>query len=452
MRRRDFFFTAGGSVAASISGQQAASRPNIIVILADDLGYGDLGCYGQTRIRTPNLDRMAAQGMRFTQAYAGSTVCAPSRCAMLTGLHTGHCRVRDNIPHGVFLRPDDLTVAELLKQAGYRTGAVGKWSLGNPGSHGTPNQQGFDDWFGFLNQDHAHSYYPGHLWDNEREVLLMGNRGGQRQEYAPDLFLNRALKFIRDNRQRPFFLYYATTLPHWSDYDLKSVQSQDVPSDAPYSNEQWPQVEKNYAAMVTRIDDGVGKILRLLAELGIESNTLVLFTSDNGPSAEAMHEPAFFNSSGGLRGVKRDMYEGGIRVPLLAQWPGVVPEGKTTDGVVAGWDLLPTFVEFAGLRLPDGIDGISFAPVLRGGRGTSSEALYWEYGHARPQFCQAVRAGKWKAVRTASARPVELYDLEADPSEQADLAAQHSGVVRRMTELLREMRHDSPDYPIQDRS
>ena len=246
-----------GALAAPLV-HAAPARPNIVFILADDLGIGDTGCYGQKLIRTPNLDRMAASGMRFTQAYAGSTVCAPSRCCLLTGLHNGHGRVRDNIPHGVFLQPDDFTVAELLKQAGYRTCALGKWSLGSPGSWGHPNMQGFDEFFGYLDQDHAHNYYPEFLWENEREVIQPGNRANKRRAYAPPLLAQRALRFLDENARRPFFLYFAPTLPHWSDYPRQSVLSQDIPSDAPYSEESWPQVEKNYAAMVTMLDAQVG--------------------------------------------------------------------------------------------------------------------------------------------------------------------------------------------------
>ena len=428
----------------------ASQRPNIILVLADDLGYGDLGCYGQKRIRTPHLDRMAGEGMRFTQAYSGSTVCAPSRCCLMTGLHNGHGRVRDNIPHEIFLRPNDVTVAEMLKGAGYRTGAIGKWSLGEPGSMGMPNMQGFDDWFGYFSQDQAHTYYPESLWDNRRQVLLMGNRANARRRYSPDLFLDRAETFVRSSAKAPFFLYYAPTLPHWSDYPRNSVMSQDVPSDAPYASQNWPQVEKNYAAMVTRLDAQVGRILDLLKSRQLESNTLVLFASDNGPSAEALHRPAYFQSAGPFRGVKRDMYEGGIRVPLLARWKGAIPEGRTSDDVVAFWDFLPTAAEIAGLPAPQRTDGISFLPSLFGKPKRAHEYLYWDYGHVREAYSQAVRLGDWKAVRKRSSGPVELYDLATDIGEARDVAEQHPELAARLRKIMESAAEPSGDYPIRE--
>jgi arylsulfatase A-like enzyme len=429
-----------------------AAKPNIVFILADDLGYGDLGCYGQKQIKTPNLDRLASEGMRFTQAYSGATVCAPSRSCLMTGLHGGHTRVRDNIPHFIFLQPDDLTVAEVLKQAGYRTGAIGKWSLGNPGSWGLPTMQGFDEWFGFLNQDHAHNYYPEFLWENDHEVLLQGNRANARKMYSADLFIERGLRFIEQNRQRPFFLYWAPTLPHWSDYPKNSALSQDVPSDEPYSTEPWPQVEKNYAAMVTRLDRHVGQILDMVRSTGIDRQTLIVFTSDNGPSAEALHRPDFFASAGPFRGVKRDLYEGGIRVPFLAQWKGSIRQGTVNDSVCAFWDFLPTAAELAGLAQPARTDGISLAPAFLGKPRQEHEYLYWDYGHTRDRFLQAVRMGHWKAVRTRTGAPLELYDLSKDPGEQSNLAAARPDIVAKMQSIMKAAYTESPDYPIHDRA
>lgn len=434
--------------ASALSGQRPR-RPNIVYILADDLGYGDLGCYGQQRIRTPNIDRLAAEGMRFTQAYAGATVCAPSRSSLMTGLHGGHTRVRDNIPHGVFLEPDDRTVAEALKTAGYATGAMGKWSLGNPGSWGTADQQGFDYFYGHLNQDQAHFYYPHYLWENDQVDLLEGNRGEAKKDYTSYLFTAKAKEFIRDNAQRPFFLYLAYTLPHWSDYPGDSPESQIVPSDAPYSDEDWPQVEKNYAAMVTLLDRHVGELMEQLRELGLDSNTLVIFTSDNGPSAERSHRPDFFASGGGLRGVKRDMYEGGIRVPLIARWPGRVQAGAETDHVCAFWDFFPTAAELAGLPKPKGLDGISYAPTLLGRGGQREhDYLYWDYGHVRKVFKQAVRTGNWKGVRNGVGSKTELYDLAADRAESRNVAAEHPDVVERIERIFAEARTPTPDYPV----
>ncbi len=395
---------------------------------------------------------MASEGMRFGQAYAGSSVCAPSRCSLLTGLHTGHCRVRDNIPHGVFLQPSDVTIAEVLKQAGYRTGGIGKWSLGNPGSWGTPTQQGFDEFYGYLNQDHAHTYYPEHLWDNEKEVLLTGNRANTRKQYSPDLFLKRGLRFITENKTRPFFLYFAPTLPHWSDFPRKSPMSQDVPSAAPYENEAWPEVEKKYAAMVTRLDSAVGQMLTTLKGFGLDDNTLVLFTSDNGPSAEALHSPEFFRSGGGLRGVKRDLYEGGIRTPLVARWPGRIAKGTTNESVVAFWDVLPTLAEISGLSAPAGLDGRSFAECFRGTLRKQGGPLYWEYGHDREVFSQAVRKGDWKGVRNGSRNEVELYDLATDQGEQTNVAQKETKVATEMKALMEQLRSDSADYRIRDRA
>ena len=438
-----FFLTFTARGAAN------AARPNIVFILADDLGYGDLGCYGQKQIQTPNLDRLAAEGMRFTQAYAGSPVCAPSRCCLMTGLHNGHGRIRDNLPLGIYLKKSDVTIAEVLKPAGYRTGAVGKWSLGLHGSEGKPNDQGFDDWFGHLDQDQAHYYYPDHLWDNDRVVLLAGNRGQQKKQYTADLFTERALQFIDQSKSGPFFLYLAYTLPHWSDYPKGTPESQIVPSDAPYHDCPWPQVERNYAAMVTRLDRDVGRLLARLKERGLEENTLVFFTSDNGPSAEALHQPSFFQSGGPLRGVKRDLYEGGIRVPMIARWPGKVPAGKVSDQVWAFWDVLPTLAELAGAEPPRGLDGISLAPMLLGQPQTRQhEYLYWDYGHTRGKYLQAVRIGDWKGVRNGVGSPLELYNLKIDLGETRDVAPAHPEVVERIQQVMTNAGQADPNYPI----
>jgi arylsulfatase A-like enzyme len=366
----------------------------------------------------------------------------------MTGLHGGHTRVRDNVPHGVFLQPDDITVAETLKQAGYHTGAIGKWSLGNPGSWGVATYQGFDYFYGHLNQDQAHFYYPDYLWEDDKIVLLTGNRGEAKKEYTSDLFTAKALDFIEDNAQRPFFLYLAYTLPHWSDYPGDTPDSQIVPSDEPYSREPWPQVERNYAAMVNRLDRHVGEILDRLTSLGLDSNTLVLFTSDNGPSAERNHAPDFFASAGGLRGYKRDLYEGGIRAPLIARWKGRIAAGSTSDHVCAFWDFLPTAAELAGLPAPRRTDGISYVPALLGREQPKHEYLYFDYGHARPRFSQAVRAGRWKGVRNGTGKTLELYDLVSDPSESRDVAAANPQIVKRLAGYIDEAYEASPDYPV----
>lgn len=447
-------WTVGAAGAAVTS---ASGRPNIILILADDLGYGDLGCYGQPRIKTPNLDRMAAEGMRFTQFYAGSTVCAPSRCALMTGLHTGHARIRGNAK--VPLRTEDRTVAELLKAAGYRTGLIGKWGLGNEGTTGVPQSKGFDEFLGYLDQTHAHDYYPTYLWRyddrtgyNDR-MSFPENEAGLKQSYSHDLFTKAALNFIRINQpepanhQRPFFLFLSYTIPHANNEEgRRSGNGMQVPSDAPYSNESWPQTERNKAAMITRMDKDVGQILDRLAALKIDSNTVVFFSSDNGPHREGGVDPKFFQSSGPLRGIKRDLYEGGIRVPLLARWPGTIQSGRVSDLPAAFWDFLPTLAELGGARTPRGLDGISFLPTLLGLPQTNRhDFLYWEF-HERG-FQQAARMDNWKGLRLKPDAPLELYHLTADPGETNNVAEQHPELVRRLEARLETARTESEDWP-----
>jgi arylsulfatase A-like enzyme len=421
--------------------------PNIIFILADDLGYGDLGCYGQNKIKTPNIDRLAEEGMRFTQCYAGSTVCAPSRCCLMTGVHTGHARIRGNAR--VPLELLDLTVAEILKPAGYRTAAIGKWGLGNEGTTGIPNKHGFDEWFGYLDQTHAHNYYPEFLWRNERQWQVRGNANGQKGDYSHDWFTRTSTNFIRINRMSPFFLYLAYTLPH-ANNELKD-KGMEVPSDAPYSKETWPQQEKNKAAMITRLDTDVGKILNKLEELKLDQDTIVFFSSDNGPHKEGGVDPKFFESSGSLRGIKRDLYEGGIRVPMIVRWPGRIKAGSTNDQVWAFWDFLPTAAELAGVKPPKGIDGISVVPALLGMKQTNQhEYLYWEF-HERG-FQQASRMGDWKALKLATNKPVELYNLKTDPGEKGNIADKHPDVVAKIEEYFKTARTDSKDWPIKPAS
>jgi len=429
--------------------QGPGMRPNIIFIMADDLGYADVGCYGQTQIKTPHIDSLAAEGTRFTQVYAGSSVCAPSRSSLMTGMHNGHNRLRDNVPHGVFLRPDDVTVAEVLKQAGYATAAIGKWSLGNPGTWGVATYQGFDRFFGHLDQDQAHFYYPDYLWDDEHIRLLPRNRGGKTGTYTHDLFTEEALNFIEAQKDNPFFLYLPYTIPHWSDYPRDTPESQIVPSDAPYTDKDWPQTEKNYAAMVTRMDRDVGRIVALVKELGLDSNTLIFFTSDNGPCETVSHDPEFFDSNGVFSGYKRDMGEGGLRVPMIARWPGKVPAGKTSDQVWAFWDVIPTLAEVAGLPAPQGIDGISMLPAILGEKQEAQhDYLYWDYGHCREVYQQGLRMGDWKAIRLGADSPLALYDLKADPGETTNLAGKHPDVVKRMEAHMKEAVIPSPDYPV----
>jgi arylsulfatase A-like enzyme len=447
---------------AGRANSREGERPNIIFILADDLGYGDVGCFGQKTIQTPNIDRMAAEGMRFTDHYAGSTVCAPSRCALMTGLHTGHCLVRGNAR--VPLQPEDVTVAELLKEAGYATGIIGKWGLGEPESTGIPNRQGFDYWFGYLNQRHAHNYYPAYLWRNEEQVELanevnhiIGGRdrtpGGvatKRVEYSHDLFAEEALSFVEKHKEGPFFLYLAFTIPHANNEAGK--EGMEVPSYEPYTNRDWPEPQKGHAAMITRMDGDIGRLMAKLKALGIDENTFVFFSSDNGPHKEGGADPEFFNSSGPLRGYKRALYEGGIRVPTIARWPGKIEAGSVTDHVSAFWDFLPTCCELVGIKSPEGIDGVSMVPTLLGrdSKQKKHEFLYWEFHEQGKR--QAVRMGDWKGVRQDVAKnpdgPIELYNLKDDIGEQHNIAGRHPEVVAKIEQLMKSARTPSENWPL----
>ncbi|MBN1417535.1 MAG: arylsulfatase [Planctomycetes bacterium] len=459
---------AGAAAADPIPASRPA-RPNIIFILADDLGYGDLGCCGQTRIRTPRIDRMAAEGMRFTQHYSGSTVCAPSRCALMTGRHTGHCTVRGNVD--VLMEPDEPTIATVLKAAGYATACIGKWGIGHPPPPDDPSRHGFDHFFGYLSMWHAHNSYPDFLWRNGEKVPLRnvvrhpskhykpgeeGNVGlaTKKVEYAPDLFAEEALAFI-ERAPKPFFLFFATTIPHVNNEassmggTAMGAIGMEVPDLGIYAGEDWPEVEKAKAAMISRLDRDVGRILDRLEALGIDGDTLVLFSSDNGPHKEGV-DPAFFRSGGPLRGVKRDLYEGGIRVPLIARWPGRVRAGSTSEHVSAFWDVLPTLADAAGARKPANLDGISFLPALLGEPQPAHAYLYWEFHERGPG--QAVRLGDWKAVRRGPSRPIELYDLARDIGETRDLAPEHPEVVRRIEVILASARTGDDAWPIRPKT
>jgi len=444
MNRRDFLATA--AVAAALPLRARTTKPNILFILADDLGYGDLGCYGQKLVTTPNIDKLAADGIRFTQAYCGSTVCAPSRCCLMTGLHTGHARIRGN--SRVDLKPEDLTVAEVLKQAGYRTGIVGKWGLGTACNTGIPNRQGFDTWFGFLDQRHAHTQYPTSLWDNEEQVFLAGNFGPHRTDYAHDIFTKHAIDFIEKEKNGPWFLYLAYTIPHANNELTKqSGNGMEIPSVGDYANKPWTQPNRNFAATVHHLDETVGQVLKKVQDLGIADDTIVIFCSDNGPHKEGGNDPELFNSNGPLRGIKRDLYDGGIRTPFIVRWPGRIEPGKTSDAVFAFWDFLPTAAELAGVKPPKGIDGISFAPALFGKPMAKREYLYWEFHEGG--FSQAVRLGNWKGVRRKSrTAPIELYDVTADIGEQSDVASSHTDVVKRIAEIMVSARTESVEFPV----
>jgi len=473
LSRRTFIKTCGaGSIAAACAcskGEQATTahpgkKPNIIFILADDLGYGDLGCYGQQSIQTPNIDRLAAQGMRFTDHYAGSTVCAPSRCCLMTGRHTGHTYIRGNRsvpPSGQEPIPEEtFTVAELLKQAGYSTALTGKWGLGGPGSPGIPNRQGFDYFYGYLCQGHAHNYYPEFLYRNEERVLLEGNKvkparyegagvAYEKTQYSHDLIASEGLDFIERNKNNPFFLYLALTIPHANNEAGK--EGMEVPDDAPYTNRDWPQQQKNHAAMITRMDRDIGAIMTKLRELGIDENTIVMFSSDNGPHREGGADPEFFASSGPLRGIKRDLYEGGIRVPMIARWPEKIKPGTVSGHISTFWDFLPTAAELAGVQAPADIDGISYVPALVGKEQKKHTHLYWEF-HEGSGTKQAVRMGEWKAVRLRPSKPLELYNLTADIGEKNDVADDYPDVISSIEEYLKNARTESKYWNLFEKS
>ena len=458
--RRTFLSRAASAVALTalpgfVSAQQArGSKPNIIFILADDLGYGDVGCYGQKKIKTPNIDRLAAEGVRFTQAYAGSPVCAPSRCVLMTGLNTGHCYIRGNSKQN--LRPDDVTVAEVLKGVGYATGLCGKWGLGHEASEGVPTKQGFDHFFGYLDQTHAHNYYPTFLLRNEERVKLRnvvpdeGKVGqgvaSQKVDYSHDMIAEEALGFIDRNKDKPFFLYAAFTLPH-ANNEAKQ-DGMEVPEIGEYAEKDWPERQKQHAAMITRMDRDVGRIMERLRKHGIDENTVIFFSSDNGPHREGGNDPDFADSNGPLRGIKRALYEGGIRVPFIARWPGHIKAGTTSDFVTMFQDFLPTAAAIAGATAPSAIDGRSILPALRGESQKAHDALYWEFHEAG--FHQAVRMGDWKGVRKGMKEPLELYDLSKDVGETKNLAAEHPEIVKQMEQYLATARTESEQWPIRE--
>jgi len=435
-----------------------APKPNILLIQADDLGYGDLGVYGQAMFQTPNVDRLAKSGLRFISYYAGSTVCAPSRAALMTGLHTGHAWIRGNVA-GNSLRDQDRTIASVLKDAGYRTALIGKWGLGESESPGRPDRKGFEYSFGYLSQTHAHRQFTDHLYRDGQRVDVSPN------DYSNDLFTRETISFIEKNDNRPFFIYLNYTVPH---AELRVPDDSMTPfkghfPEKPFVNaaadakltgpdepslgyRSQPTPHAAFAAMVTRMDRDVGRIVDLLRQRGLDQRTLVLFTSDNGPHQEGGGDPEFFKSSGGLKGIKRDMYEGGIRVPMIASWPGTIAAGSVTTYAAAHWDLFPTFAELAGASVPSSLDGMSILPVLRGQTQKPHEFMYWEF-HERG-FQQAVRMGNWKAVRLAKDKPLELYNLADDPTEFTNVAAKHPDVVAKIESYLKTARTESPNWPI----
>jgi arylsulfatase A-like enzyme len=445
----------------------AESKPNIILILADDLGYGELGSYGQKLIKTPVLDRMAAEGMRFTQFYAGNTVCAPSRSVLLTGLHTGHTRVRGNAgPQNTAaqtLISGDVTFARVLQQAGYRTGLIGKWGLGLVDEPGEPRKQGFDSYFGFLSQTQAHNHFPDHLWRDGVKVPLpndlvhLGAVEGtgyatKRLAYAGDLFAAEAHKFIAENAARPFLLYLSVIVPHANNERAKALgDGNEVPDFGPYADRPWTDTHKAHAAMITRLDAQIGELLADLKRRGLDENTLVLFASDNGPHEEAGpgYDPKFFDVCGPLTGMKRALTEGGIRIPFIARWPGQIKPGTVSNHVGYFGDMMATLAEIGGGKVPASLDSISLAPTLLDrGPQPKHDFLYWEF--YEEGVSQAVLLeGHWKGLRlkTASA-PLQLFDLDHDLAEQHDIAAKHPEVVARIADLMRTAHIDNAYWKI----
>jgi arylsulfatase A-like enzyme len=455
-----------GFLLAGSDGVNAQSRPNVIVIMVDDMGYGDLGCYGSKKINTPRIDKMAAEGLRFTDFYSGTSVCAPSRAALMTGFHTGHTAVRGNReikPEGQYPLPDSsYTMAELFRAAGYVTGGFGKWGLGSPGSTGDPMRQGFTRFYGYNCQREAHQLYPDHLWSDLQRVSL-DNRPDRQRQYAPDLIQEQVLSFISNNATRPFFLYLAYTPPHAalqvppgdSAYEaykkIFKEQPQSIPEWKGTGYQPNPYPKAAYAAMVSRVDRYVGEVLDRLKAHGIDRNTLVMFTSDNGTHKEGGHDPLFFNSSASFRGVKRALYEGGMRVPLVVRWPAVIKKPAVTGHVSASWDLLPTFDALLGAKKIRQTDGISMLPLLKGSKGQATHPfLYWEFHEENGR--QAVRMADWKGVRQQLVKqpdgPIELYDLKTDPSESVDLSAKHPEIVKQIARIMTSARVEHPDFPL----
>lgn len=471
-----FAIWPGVTLISSANARPADDRPNIIYIIADDLGYNELGCYGQKTIKTPNIDRIASDGIKFTQHYSGQAVCAPARCSLMTGYHMGHAFVRNNgnpkdrmpaykkdgiFPGQIAIPDSTVTIPELLKKKNYATAAYGKWGLGYEESTGDPLKQGFDDFGGFLCQIHAHNHYPKYLWKSGKKIPMPGNdRTLKGESYSQDYFVDWGLEFIRKNKEKPFFLYLPFAVPHLSiqvpDSDVekyRKIIQEEKHQHRGYLPHPYPRAA--YAAMVTHMDKGVGQIMNLVKELGLDNNTIILFSSDNGPAYNRLggSDSVYFDSANGFRGMKGSLYEGGIRIPLIARWPGKIKAGSVTDLQSAFWDILPTFCDLAEVKTPEGIDGISLAPTLLGqtDKQKHHDHLYWEFAAYGGQ--QAVRMGKWKAIRQDMLKgknPIiktELYDLESDPAESVDLADKYPVILKKLEEVMKDARVPSKTYP-----
>lgn len=459
-----FLFSCQNKSNKKSVAQAENQNPNIVYILADDLGYGDLSCYGQTNFATPNIDKLTETGMKFTQHYSGCTVCAPSRSSLMTGQHTGHTFIRGNKewkPEGQYpLEAKAITMAEILKTAGYATGGFGKWGLGFVGTEGDPNNQGFDEFYGYNCQRIGHNYYPYHLWHNQEKIVLKGNEGTATGEYGPELIHKQALKFMEDNKDKPFFMYYPSIIPHAElfapeeymikyrgkfdpEKNYKGVDDGERYKTGGYGSQ--PESHAAFAAMIDYLDMQVGEIVAKLKELGVYENTLIIFTSDNGPHMEGGADPDYFDSNGILKGYKRDLYEGGIRVPMIAVWDGKIKPGQETDHISAFWDVLPTVTEIAGASTPENIDGISFLPTLLGETQNQHDYLYWEF-HERGGR-KALRKGDWKLVNYNVKNPkkttIELYNLSNDIGEENNVAAKHPEIVKELMDLMNSARTES---------
>ena len=452
----------------STSDEITDQKPNIIFLIADDAGYGDFGCYGQKIFNTPNIDRMASEGMLFTQHYSGSTVCAPSRSSLMTGQHTGHTFIRGNKgmkPEGQYPIPDSLHILpELLQKAGYVTGGFGKWGLGGPGTEGDPVNQGFDEWFGYNCQSLAHNYYPEYLWHNRDTIFLHGNDNRGTSQFSHDIIHLKAIDFIEKNKDKTFFLFLPYTIPHaeilvpddslfekyrskFEETPYKGVDDGPRYRKGPYGSQDYPRAA--FAAMMERLDLAVGDIMNKIDDLGIGDNTLFIFTSDNGPHLEGGADPDFFNSNGILRGYKRDLYEGGIRVPFIVRWPKEVQSGIKTGHISAFWDIMPTFCEIAGINTPEKSDGLSFLPTLKQeGIQNKHPYLFWEFYEQGGK--QAVRLDQWKGIRLNIKdhpdNPIELYNLSEDPEELNDISADHPDIVNKIELIMQEAHIPSPVF------
>ena len=455
--------------------EEKPPKPNIIFILADDLGFGDLSCLGQTNFQTPNIDRLAAEGMTFAQHYSGSTVCSPSRSVLLTGQHTGHTPIRGNKRDGDKgnwpLAAEALTVAEILQQNGYVTGAFGKWGLGYPGSQGDPNNQGFDVFFGYNDQTLAHNYYPAFLNSNQDTVWLEDNFGTGEGTYAPIPIHEQALNFIEENKEKPFFMYYPSVMPHAELFApeeyMEKYRGKFLPEKEFEGSDEGhprykiggygsqPESHAAFAAMINLLDDQVGEILDKLKELGIDENTIVIFSSDNGPHLEGGADPDYFDSNGPLKGYKRDLYEGGIRMPMLVRWPDKIEAGTKTEHISAFWDFLPTAAEIAGAEIPENIDGISYLPTLLGNNNQNEhDYLYWEFHERNGRL--AVRQGNWKLIRYDVLSPeqttTELYNLATDLGETYNVAEENPEITQKLLQILETARVPSEDFKFEPKN